>query len=80
VVSNECETLERGGKCIGFWWESPKERDDLTDQGVDGKMRSEWVLRLTGEVDQVVLGYGPVVGSCKYGDEPSDSGATELVS
>jgi hypothetical protein len=31
-------------------------------------------------VDPAGSGYGPVAGSCEYGDEPSDSGATELVS
>jgi hypothetical protein len=48
----------------------------------DGKMRSEWILgRLTGsvEVDPVDSGEVPVAGSCKYGDELSSSGATELV-
>jgi hypothetical protein len=30
-------------------------------------------------VDPVGSGYGSVVGSCEYGDEPSGSGATELV-
>jgi hypothetical protein len=30
-------------------------------------------------VDQFGSGQGPVVGSCKYGDEPSGSDATELV-
>jgi alpha-glucosidase (family GH31 glycosyl hydrolase) len=29
-------TWERRKKCTGFWWESPKERDLLEDQGVDG--------------------------------------------
>jgi hypothetical protein len=29
-------------------------------------------------VDSVGSGYGPVSGSCEYGDEPSGSGATEL--
>jgi hypothetical protein len=35
---------ERRGKCTRFWWESPKERDHLEDQGVGGKMGSEWIL------------------------------------
>jgi hypothetical protein len=30
-------------------------------------------------VESVYLGCGPVVGSCEYSDEPSGSGATELV-
>jgi hypothetical protein len=31
-------------KCTRFWWESPKERDLLEDQGVGGRMGSEWIL------------------------------------
>jgi hypothetical protein len=30
--------MDRGEKCTGFWWESPKERDHLKDLGVDGRM------------------------------------------
>jgi hypothetical protein len=30
-------------------------------------------------LDPVGSGYGPVAGSCEYGDEPSGSGAVELV-
>jgi hypothetical protein len=35
---------ERIEKCTRFWWESPKERDHWVDQGVGGKMGSEWIL------------------------------------
>jgi hypothetical protein len=36
---------ERGETCTWFWWESPKEKDHLKDQGVDGRMGSKWTLR-----------------------------------
>jgi hypothetical protein len=36
-------------------WESQKERDHLKDQGVDGRMGSEWTL-----------GRLAVAGSCEY--------------
>jgi hypothetical protein len=32
------------GKCTGFWWENPKERDHLENQGIDGRMGSERIL------------------------------------
>jgi hypothetical protein len=35
---------ERREKCTSFRWESQKERDLLEDQGVDGRMGSEWIL------------------------------------
>jgi hypothetical protein len=35
---------ERREKCTRFWRESPKKRDHLEDQGVGGKMGSEWIL------------------------------------
>jgi hypothetical protein len=35
---------ERGETCTGFWWVSPKEKDHLEDQGVDGRMGSKWTL------------------------------------
>jgi hypothetical protein len=35
---------ERREKCTKFWWECPKERDHLEDQGVGGKMVTEWIL------------------------------------
>jgi hypothetical protein len=46
---------ESGETCIGFWWESTKEKDHLKDQSVDGRMRSIWTLRrLGGECGAVV--------------------------
>jgi hypothetical protein len=44
---------ERREKCARFWRESPKERDHLADQGVGGKLGSEWNLGdwLGGGVD-----------------------------
>jgi hypothetical protein len=40
---------ETGETCTGFWWESPKVKDHLKDQDVDGRMGSKWTLgRLVG--------------------------------
>jgi hypothetical protein len=71
---------ERREKCTGFLSESPKERDHSEDQGVDGRMGSEWILgRLAGGVHWVRLAqdrdrWRAVVS----GDEPSGSCATLL--
>jgi hypothetical protein len=73
---------ERKEKCTRLWWESPEERDHSEDQGIDGRMGSEWILgRLAGGcgVDSVGSGYGLVVGSCEHSDEPLGSGAMDLV-
>jgi hypothetical protein len=37
---------ERGETCTGFWWERPKEKDHLKDQGVDGRIGSKWTLEV----------------------------------
>jgi hypothetical protein len=55
-------------------------KNHLEDQDVDGSMGPVWILgRLAGgcRVDPVGSGWGPVAGSCKYGDEPAGSGATK---
>jgi hypothetical protein len=79
-------TWDRRGKCTGFRWESPKERDHSEDGGVDGRIGSEWILgRLSGVgggwrgMALVGSEQGPGAVSCKYGDDPSGSGATELL-
>jgi hypothetical protein len=42
---------ERGETFKGFRWESPKEKDYLEDQGVDGRVGSKWTFgRLVGVV------------------------------
>jgi hypothetical protein len=47
------------GKVCRLWWESQKERDHLEDQGVDGRMGSEWILgRLAGGVRVDPVGSG----------------------
>jgi hypothetical protein len=60
-----------------------KERDHLEDQGVGGKMGSEWILRRLAwgcGLDSTGSGQGPVAGCGECGDEPSGSCATELIS
>jgi hypothetical protein len=44
-VGGACGTNGRGEKSVqGFGGKSLKERDHLEDQGVGGKMGSEWIL------------------------------------
>jgi hypothetical protein len=44
-VGRECGTQGSGEKSVqGFWWESLEEREHSEDQGIDGRMGSEWVL------------------------------------
>jgi hypothetical protein len=58
-------------------------KDHLEDQGVGGKMVSEWILERLAwgcGLDSTGSGQGLVAGCCECGDEPSGSCATELVS
>jgi hypothetical protein len=69
-------------KCTRFWWENLREGDHWEDQGVRGRMGSEWILgRLAWGcgLDSTGSGQGSVAGCCECGDEPSGSCATELV-
>jgi hypothetical protein len=73
---------ERREKYTRFWWDSPKEKDHLQDQGVGGKMGSEWIfgrLAWGRGLDSTGSGQRPVAGCGECGDEPSGSCATELV-
>jgi hypothetical protein len=46
---------ERNEGCTRFWCESPKERDHSEDQGVGGRMESEWILLLVRLAEGVGL-------------------------
>jgi hypothetical protein len=46
---------ERGETCTGFWLESPKEKEHLEDQGVDGRMGSKWIFGWGGGVEWIQL-------------------------
>jgi hypothetical protein len=51
-----------------------QQRDHSEDQGIDGRVGSEWILwRLSGCV------CGLVVCFCEHADEPSGCGAVDLV-
>jgi hypothetical protein len=46
----------RGEKCKKFWRGSPKDRDHSEDEGVEGRMGSEWILgTLAGCVNWIRL-------------------------
>jgi hypothetical protein len=42
-VDGTCGTHGRE-QCTGFWWDSSEERDHMEDQGIDGRIGSEWIL------------------------------------
>jgi hypothetical protein len=76
--------MGEGRKVYRILVEKPEgKRDHLEDQGVDGRMGLEQTLgALAGGcgVDSAGSRWGPVACCCECGDEPSGSGATELVS
>jgi hypothetical protein len=56
----------------------PEGKDHLKDQGVEGRMGSEWTLgRLVGGVWNGFS--GSLAGCCECGDEPLGPGTLELV-
>jgi hypothetical protein len=54
-VEHEARMREERKRKV-FSWESPKERNHLEDQGVDGRMESEWILgRMPRGLDWIQL-------------------------
>jgi hypothetical protein len=82
-VGGACGTHGRGEKRVQGFAGKARRKDHLKDKGVDGRMGSNWTLgRLVGGgcgVDSPGSGQGPLAGCCECGDEPSGSGAIELV-
>jgi hypothetical protein len=73
----------RRGKCTGFWWKSPNERDHSEDRGVDGRLGLERIFgRTAGSVWNGFSWFrlGSMASCCECGDETLGSGATDLVS
>ena len=60
---------------IGFWWETLKERNQLEDPGVDGRIILIWIFRLLGgaRIGLIWLRIGTGGGTCECGNEPSGS-------
>jgi hypothetical protein len=48
-------------------------------EGWDQNGSFERLTQGRGGVDSIGAGYGPVAGSCEYGDDPLGSSTTELV-
>jgi hypothetical protein len=80
-VDGACGMHGSREKRTGFWWESPKDKDHLKDQGVD-RLGSKWTLcRLIGGWGGFTWRrIGIVAGSRECGVEASGSGATDLAS
>jgi len=61
----------------GFWWGNLRERDQLGDPSVDGRIILRWIFRKWGVWgygrDRAASGYGQVAGICECGNEPSGS-------
>jgi hypothetical protein len=69
--------LGRGEVYTGLWWGNRREREDLGDPGVDGRIILRWIFRKwdvgiwTGSNWLRTERQGAV--ACEYGKEPSDS-------
>jgi hypothetical protein len=74
---------ERGENCIVFWWESTEGKRPLERPRRRWEDGIKMYLKEIGwggcGVDSPGSGQGPLAGCCECGDEPSGSGATQLV-
>ena len=67
-----CNACGRGEVHTGFWWGSPRERDNL-EYLVDGRLDGYSRHRMEGRALLLsVSGEGKVEGFCEHGDEPEE--------
>jgi len=58
------------------WWGNLRERDNLGDPGLDGRIILRWIFMkwdVGYRLDRASSGQGQVAGTCECGNEPSDS-------
>jgi len=44
-MGGACSTYGEGEVCTGFWWGNLRERDQLEDLGLDGRIILRWIFR-----------------------------------
>jgi len=73
-VTGWVEACGKWGKemCTGFWWGNLKERDQLEDLTVDGRMMLNWILKKYDGtwLDKSGSVKGHVASCCKQSNEP----------
>ena len=74
ILFNYVALWGRGEAYTWFWWGNLKERNHLGDPVVDGRIILRWIFRKLDVgygLDQAGSGYGQVVSTCKFENEPS---------